>query len=142
MAKYKLVYKKSAVRDIQSLSSQIRRRLRFKLEFFIDKENPLDFAEPLKKPADAQYRYRVGDYRIVFDVEDHNIVVLRVQHRREVHNYLQEAGRERSTKLIYRHQEVYCSKNPGSGQRTSTDWCKKKFAALTAYLDSGMQITE
>ena len=85
MAKYKLLYKKSAVKDIQSLSSPIRKRLGGKLEFFIDQENPLDFAEPLTKPADAQYRYRVGDYRIPFDVEDHSIVVLRVQHRREVY---------------------------------------------------------
>jgi len=85
MARYQLLYKKSAVKDIQSLSSQIRRRLGTKLEYFIDQENPLDFAEPLTKPADAGYRYRVGDYRILFDVEDHNIIVLRVQHRREVY---------------------------------------------------------
>ena len=85
MAGYKLLYKKSAVKDIQSLSSQIRGRLEKKLTFFIDQENPLDFAEPLTKPADAQYRYRVGDYRILFDLEEQNIVILRVQHRREVY---------------------------------------------------------
>lgn len=85
MAKFRLLYKKHAVKDIQSLSPQIRKRLAAKLEFFIDQENPLDFAEPLTKPADAQYRYRVGDYRILFDVEDHNIVILRVQHRSEVY---------------------------------------------------------
>lgn len=56
-----------------------------KLDFFINQENPMDFAEPLTKPHDAQYRYRVGDYRILFDVEDHNIIVLRVQHRRELY---------------------------------------------------------
>jgi mRNA interferase RelE/StbE len=85
VAEYRLLYKKSAVKDIQSLSTQIRRRLATKLVFFAGQENPLDFAEPLTKPADAQYRYRVGDYRILFDVEEHNIVVLRVQHRREVY---------------------------------------------------------
>jgi mRNA interferase RelE/StbE len=85
MANYGLLYKKPAVKDIQSLSSQVRKRLGIKLEFFVAQENPLDFAEPLTKPADAQYRYRVGDYRILFDVEDHNIIVLRVQHRREVY---------------------------------------------------------
>jgi mRNA-degrading endonuclease RelE of RelBE toxin-antitoxin system len=53
MAKYKLLYKKSAVKDIQSLSSQIRRRLGIKLELFIDQEDPLDFAQPMTKPADA-----------------------------------------------------------------------------------------
>jgi mRNA interferase RelE/StbE len=85
MANYRLLYKKTTVKDIQSLSSQIRRRLALKLEFFIDQEDPLNFAEPLTKPADAQYRYRVGDYRVLFDIEDGNIIVLRVQHRSEVY---------------------------------------------------------
>lgn len=85
MATFDLQYKKPAVKDIKSLSPQARKRLGDKLEFFFTQDNPLDFAEPLTKPADAQYRYRVGDYRILFDVEDRNIVVLRVQHRREVY---------------------------------------------------------
>lgn len=85
MATFELLYKKPAIKDIKSLSPQTRKRLGTKLEFFIAQTNPLDFAEPLTKPADAQYRYRVGDYRVLFDVEDHNIVVLRVQHRREVY---------------------------------------------------------
>lgn len=87
MAKYGLLYKKTAVKDIQSLSSQIRKRLAVKLQFFIDQEDPLDFAEPLTKPADAQYRYRVGDYRVLFDVDDGNIIVLRIQHRSEVYRW-------------------------------------------------------
>ena len=45
----------------------------------------MSFAEPLTKPTDAQYRYRIGAYRVLFDVEDKNIVVLLVQHRREVY---------------------------------------------------------
>lgn len=85
MPAFKLLYKKAAVKDIQSLPPQVRKRLGLKLEFFIAQLNPLDFAEPLTKPADAGFRYRVGDYRILFDIEGHNIVVLRVQHRREVY---------------------------------------------------------
>ena len=85
MPKYNLLYKKLAVKDIQSLPPQIRKRLGAKLEFFIFQDDPLEFAESLTKPADAQYRYRVGDYRILFDVDGDNIVILRVQHRREVY---------------------------------------------------------
>lgn len=82
---YRLRYKKPAARDIKKLSPQIQKRLKAKLEFFITQTNPLDFAERLTKLADAQFRFRVGNYRILFDVEDHNIVVLHVQHRREVY---------------------------------------------------------
>ncbi len=82
---YKLVYKKPAVKDIQKLPPHIKKRLKIKLEWFIDQSNPLDFAEPLTKPADAQYRFRVGVYRILFDVEKSNIVILHVQHRSVVY---------------------------------------------------------
>jgi len=85
VAKYKLRYKKPAVKDIKALLVQIQRRLASKLEFFVSQDDLLSFAEPLTKPADAQFRYRLGDYRILFDVENDSLIVLRVQHRREVY---------------------------------------------------------
>lgn len=85
MSAYTLLYKKPAVKEIQKLPAQIRKRLKMKLEWFIIQEDPLQFAEPLTKPADAQYRFRVGSYRVLFDVEGKNIVILHVQHRREVY---------------------------------------------------------
>lgn len=85
MPGYALRYKQPAVKDIKKLSPQVQKRLKLKLEFFIAQTNPLDFAEPLAKPADAQYRFRVGNFRVLFDVEGQNIVILHVQHRREVY---------------------------------------------------------
>jgi mRNA interferase RelE/StbE len=82
---YRLLYKKPAVKAIQKLTPQLQERLKLKLEFFITQTNPLDFAEPLTKPADAQYRFRVGNYRVLFDVQGKDIVVLYLQHRREVY---------------------------------------------------------
>lgn len=85
MAEYKLLYKKTAVTSIDKLTPQIKKRIKAKLEWFIAQKEPLNFAERLTKPADAQYRYRVGVYRILFDVEGNNIVMLLVQHRSEVY---------------------------------------------------------
>ena len=85
MAKYELVYKKPAVKSIQKLPPQIRKRLKLKLEWFAGQNDPLNFAEPLTKPADAGYRFRVGHYRILFDIEGNNLVILYLQHRREVY---------------------------------------------------------
>lgn len=85
MATYNLIYKKPAAKAIHKLPPQIQKRIKLKLEWFIGQANPLEFAEPLTKPADAQYRFRVGTYRILFDVEDSNIVVLLVQHRKDVY---------------------------------------------------------
>ena len=82
---YNLRYKKPAAEDVQALSPQIKKRLGEKLAFFAGQKNCLEFAKTLTKPADAQYRFRVGDFRILFDLEGDNIVVLRIQHRREVY---------------------------------------------------------
>lgn len=80
-----LAYKKPAVKDIKVLPTNIRLRLKQKLEWFASQPTPLQFAKALTKPADAQYRFRVGAYRVLFDVEGNTIIILRVQHRREVY---------------------------------------------------------
>lgn len=85
MANYTLLYKKPAVKDVQKLTPQVKKRLKSKLEWFIEQSDPLRFAEHLTKPADAQYRFRVGVYRILFDIEGDNLVILRIQHRKEVY---------------------------------------------------------
>ena len=82
---YQLVYKKPAVKEIQKLPEQIKKRLRLKLEWFANQSDPREFSKPLTKPADAQYRFRIGNYRVLFDIEDEKIIVLYIQHRREVY---------------------------------------------------------
>ncbi len=85
MAGYTLVYTKTAVKSIDKLSPAVRKRLGVKLEFFMSQPNPLAFAKALTKPADAQYRWRIGDYRVLFDVKDQKVIILLVQHRRQVY---------------------------------------------------------
>ncbi len=85
MKTWKLLYKKQAVKDIQKLSPQIKKRIKTKIEYFSEQQDPLKLAKRLTKPADAQYRYRVGDYRILFDVDGDKIIVLHIQHRRGVY---------------------------------------------------------
>ncbi len=82
---YKVIFARSAQKDINKLPEIIQKRLRRKLEFFIAQPNPLVFAEPLTKPANAQYRFRLGVYRILCDAQKSTIIVLHVQHRREVY---------------------------------------------------------
>ena len=46
---------------------------------------PLDYAESLTDSTLGSYRFRVGDYRIICDIEGRDIVVLRIGHRRELY---------------------------------------------------------
>ena len=82
---YQLLYKKPAIKEIQKLQSQVKKRLKLKLEWFASQKDPRNFSKPLTKPADAQYRFRVGNYRILFDIEDQKIIILYIQHRRDVY---------------------------------------------------------
>jgi len=63
------ILKKSAVKDIEKLSSQIRREILEKLKFYSSQENPFKFAESLKDRAVGDYRFRIGDYRAIFDIK-------------------------------------------------------------------------
>ena len=85
MARYQLVITKTAKKDAQKLSVQIAKRVREKIIFFMRQPDPLDFAKPVSDSSVGTYRWRVGDYRISFDIEDETIVVLRIKHRREIY---------------------------------------------------------
>ena len=78
-------FKKKAAREIDKLQLEIRQRLLKKLKFYSLQENPLRFAEKLRDYKFGEYRFRIGDYRVLFDVENHKIIILKVGHRREIY---------------------------------------------------------
>jgi mRNA interferase RelE/StbE len=50
-------------------------------------EDPRRFGEPLRKDLSGLWKYRVGAYRVIADIQDENVVVLvvRVAHRKNVY---------------------------------------------------------
>ncbi len=64
---YRLVYTRRAVRDIQGLDPDTKERLgRVLLRYA---EDPLNHAERLTESELGSYRFRVGDCRVIFDLE-------------------------------------------------------------------------
>ena len=82
---YTLIYEKAAVKALSGFTPIIQKRLAAKLEFFLSHSDPLVFARELTKTADAQYRFRVGDYRILFDIVDTKIIIIYIHHRRDAY---------------------------------------------------------
>ncbi|MBU4224159.1 type II toxin-antitoxin system RelE/ParE family toxin [Patescibacteria group bacterium] len=78
-------FKRKAAREIEKLSPQIRERILKKLQFYSLQENPLTFAEKLKDQRFGEYRFRIGDYRILFDVKKNILLILKVGHRKEIY---------------------------------------------------------
>ncbi len=81
--RYKLLYTKSAFKDIQKLDTIVKKRIKKKIEGYID--NSLHSAKRLVNSAIGTYRWRVSTYRIIFDRKGDTIIILRVAHRREIY---------------------------------------------------------
>ncbi len=75
----------SAVRDIKKFPKSTQKRILTKLDFFCKQENPLVYAKPLTDHRTGDFRFRIGEYRVIFDVSDEDIKILQIGHRREVY---------------------------------------------------------
>lgn len=86
MNKYQIEFRPTAVKDLKKLPSAIRKRIAEKLDYYRNQADPLNYATKLTGfGKGGDYRFRVGQYRIVFDLEKDKITVLYVEHRREVY---------------------------------------------------------
>ena len=83
---YKLTYTPRAERDIKKLdhaAKNCKGKALLKLQ-----ANPLLYPDKLSDPSIGTYRFRIGDYRVIFDIEGNDIVVLRLGHRKEIYKRL------------------------------------------------------
>lgn len=76
-----------AVRALRKMDKQVARRIRDELAEIAKLEDPRSRGKALVGNLAGLWRYRVGDYRIVCDIEDGVLVILVVDvaHRREVY---------------------------------------------------------
>jgi len=82
---YTIEFTERGYKDLKKITPKIRKRIIDKLVFFSRQENPLHFAEYLINFEIGQYRFRIGDYRVICDVDRECLLVLRVGHRREIY---------------------------------------------------------
>jgi mRNA interferase RelE/StbE len=80
-----LEFSKTAIKDLKKLSPNVQKTIIKKLEFFISLDNPLTHANYLINYDIGQYRFRIDDYRVVFDLYDEKIVVLTLGHRKQIY---------------------------------------------------------
>ena len=80
--KYKIEFKPRATKDLRSVNRDDAQRILAKIRAM---EN--DLAGNVKHLTDfePQYRLRVGDYRVLFNVENDYITIYRIKHRREAY---------------------------------------------------------
>ena len=82
---YQYEFKPQAVEDLKKLPKDIQKKIIKKLEYFLSANDPVAFADILINFSIGQYRFRIGDYRVIFDLEDSKIVILTLGHRKQIY---------------------------------------------------------
>lgn len=82
---YEIIWEEKALSSLNKLDLLISKRIANKVDQL--KENP--FSRDVKKLKEfAMFRLRVGDYRIIFDIQGKLIRILNVGHRRNIYKNL------------------------------------------------------
>jgi mRNA interferase RelE/StbE len=82
---YKLAIKKSARKELDNLPDQIF--LKVDKSILSLKENPSPYPQAKKLKGENKCRLRIGDYRVVYSVDEDQktITIYRVRHRKDVY---------------------------------------------------------
>jgi mRNA interferase RelE/StbE len=87
MNPYTIEFVRSARKEFEGLPAKVRSRIVEALQLLA--QNPYSELLKVKKLKDAHYLYRIriGDYRVLYELQNQQLVVLviKVGHRREVY---------------------------------------------------------
>jgi mRNA interferase RelE/StbE len=80
---YEIEFKPRSIKDLQSIPKSMAQRI-------VEKTEALrtDLAGDVKRLTDStpEYRLRVGDYRVLFEIEADKVIIYRVKHRSDAYS--------------------------------------------------------
>lgn len=85
---YSLVFLTSAKKEFKKLDPVVQKRIKEKLLLLVENPNVLkNNIKPLKGEHQGKFRLRVNQYRIVFQINEGELIItiIRVGHRKEVY---------------------------------------------------------
>ncbi len=82
---YELLYSDTALKQLQKLEKDIRERILIALGRLRIRPESCDIKKLVGMPG---FRFRVGDYRVIFDIEKEklHILVLQIGHRKNIYD--------------------------------------------------------
>ncbi len=82
---YQVSLRPGAERQRRKLDAQIRQRVNEALLALEDTPRPLGVVK--LRGSDREWRIRIGDYRIIYEIDDdgNQVIILRITHRREAY---------------------------------------------------------
>jgi mRNA-degrading endonuclease RelE of RelBE toxin-antitoxin system len=79
----KYIFTPTAEDDFDKLTQLNRKRIATKMRFYASQSDPLQFAEPLT--GSNEYRFRIGDYRVIFEMLHDTLWVTAIKRRDEAY---------------------------------------------------------
>jgi len=87
--KIEVVYSKDARKHLRGLDKKEALKIALKIKFYTEQENPIKQAKKLKPPLGDLYRFRVGDYRAIFEIDSKGnitiLTILSIKHRKDLY---------------------------------------------------------
>ena len=85
----KLQYTLKARDDLSAFDAKDRIRIFEKLEYYCFTSSPMKHARALRGPLKGLHRFRIGEYRAIFQKDSKGrviiITVVRIKHRKEIY---------------------------------------------------------
>ena len=85
---YKIEYLEKVLKeDIPNLPKSIKERVKKAIveRLLVD---PIGFGKPLQYSLKGHRRLRVGDYRVVYRMESHIVLIVAIKHRKDIYESL------------------------------------------------------
>jgi mRNA interferase RelE/StbE len=84
---YKVAYLDSVEEDLKKLDKSIARKILNRIENYLA-QDPKELGKPLKGEFQGYWRYRWGDYRVIYKISEREIliIVLRISNRKDVYS--------------------------------------------------------
>lgn len=83
MPQLSIEFKPRAIKDLKSIDASVRSRIISKIEGLKD-----NLSGDVKRLTSftPEYRLRVGDYRVLFEVEELRVIIYRIKHRKDAYS--------------------------------------------------------
>jgi len=85
MASFKIEWKGSSERDIRNIDKQHIHRILNAVEALSENPFPAQFKK--LQGSESSYRIRIGDYRVIIDIDKQNLLILiiKIGHRKNIY---------------------------------------------------------
>lgn len=83
---YKAIWHEETLKDLKKLNRTTAKKIVVKVKNYLIKD-PVKLCTPLKGTLKGLYRYRIGEYRVIYviDQAEKKIIILNVNHRRKIY---------------------------------------------------------